>query len=211
LARSLSPDLTDPHVERALDELMAGPGGRYLVGVRHLVHDEPDADWLLRSDVRRGLAALSQHGLAYDLLIRLRELPAAVRTVADFPDLRFVVDHIGKPNIAANAMSPWSELMTGFKDHRNHVWCKLSGMAEESEWRSWTPAQLAPFVEHAVEIFGPDRCMFGSHWPLCLLAGDYRLIKSALEKCIAALSLQERAAIMGASATKAYGLQIPRE
>jgi L-fuconolactonase len=202
-------DLTDPAVERTVTELMGGPDGGYLVGVRHLVHDEPDSDWLLRDDVRRGLGVLDKHGLAYDLLLKVREIPAALRTVADFPKLRFVIDHIAKPNIAANAMSPWAELMDGFKAHRGHVWCKLSGMAEEANWSSWTPEQLAPFVDRVLSIFGPDRCMFGSNWPVCLLAGDYRRIKAALEQCISRLPAAERASVMGGSAIEAYRLRIP--
>jgi len=202
-------DLTHPSVERTVAELMDRPDGRYLVGIRHLVHDEPEADWLLRDDVRRGLAVLDKRGLVYDLLLRVREIPAALRTVADFPTLRFVIDHIAKPNIGANSMSPWAELMGGFKAHRGHVWCKLSGMAEEADWASWTPAQLAPFVDHALEILGPDRCMFGSNWPVCLLAGDYRRIKAALEQCRSTLSADERALVMGSSAINAYRLRIP--
>jgi L-fuconolactonase len=202
-------DLTDPGVERTVAELMDRPDGRYLVGIRHLVHDEPDAGWLLRDDVRRGLAVLDKHGLVYDLLLKIREIPAALRTVADFPTLRFVIDHIAKPNIGANSMSPWAELMGGFKAHRGHVWCKLSGMAEEADWASWTPQQLAPFVDRVLDILGPDRCMFGSNWPVCLLAGDYRRIKAALEECISTLSAAERASVMGGSAIDAYRLSVP--
>jgi L-fuconolactonase len=188
---------------------MDRPDGRYLVGIRHLVHDEPDAEWLLRSDVRRGLAVLSERGLVYDLLLKVREIPAALRTVADFPNLRFVIDHIAKPNIGADAMSPWAELMGEFKTHRGHVWCKLSGMAEEAEWASWTPNHLSPFVDRVIDILGPERCMFGSNWPVCLLAGDYRRIKSALEQCISTLSADERASVMGGSAIEAYRLKVP--
>jgi L-fuconolactonase len=202
-------DLTDPGVERTVEDLLRRPDGRYLVGIRHLVHDEPDPDWLLRDDVRRGLAVLDRHGLAYDLLLKVREIPAALRTVADFPNLRFVVDHIAKPNIAADAVSPWSELMGGFKAHRGHVWCKLSGMAEEANWASWTPEQLQPFVDRVVEVFGPSRCMFGSNWPVCLLAGEYRRIKAALERCLSGLAAAERASVMGGSAIDAYRLTIP--
>ena len=166
-------------------------------------------DWLLRSDVRRGLAVLAERGLVYDLLLKVREIPAALRTVADFPTLRFVIDHIAKPNIGANSMSPWAELMGGFKAHRGHVWCKLSGMAEEADWASWTPKQLVPFVDRVLDILGPDRCMFGSNWPVCLLVGDYRRIKGALEQCISTLSADERASVMGGSAIDAYRLRIP--
>ena len=202
-------DLTDPAAEQSIEALRRRPDGRRLVGIRHLVHDEPDPDWLLRDDVRRGLAAVARQGLTYDLLLKVRELPAALRTVADFPDLRFVVDHIAKPDIAAGAVSRWSELMGGFAAHRGHVWCKLSGMAEEAVWTSWTPEQLRPYVERVLEVFGPDRCMFGSNWPVCLLAGDYRRIKSALEFCLSGLGASERATVMGGSAIEAYRLKLP--
>jgi L-fuconolactonase len=202
--------LADPAVGQILAELKGGPHGRYLVGVRHLVHDEPDPNWLLRDEVRHGLTILAERGLAYDLLLKIREIPAALRTVADFPTLRFVVDHIAKPDIKAGAISPWTELISGFALHRDHVWCKLSGMAEEADWTLWTPNDLKPFIDRALEVFGPNRCMFGSNWPVCLLAGDYRRIKNALEQCIAALSADERAEVMGGSAIAAYELQAPR-
>ena len=148
---------------------MRRPDGGRLIGIRHLVHDEPDPDWLLRDDVRRGHAALGRRGLAYDLLLRVCEIPAALRTVADFPELRFIVDHIAKPDIAANAVSPWS----------------------------------------ALDAFGPSRCMFGSNWPVCLMAGECRRNKAALEFCLTDLSASERAAVMGGSAIEAYRLRIP--
>jgi L-fuconolactonase len=132
-----------------------------------------------------------------------------VRTVAAFPSLRFVVDHIAKPNIRARALSPWAELLGGFASDRDHVWCKLSGMAEEADWTSWRPDDLKPFVDRVLEVFGPNRCMFGSNWPVCLLAGDYRRIKGALEQCIGTLTADQRVGIMGGSAVEAYDLRLP--
>jgi L-fuconolactonase len=202
-------DLTDPAVGDTLAELQGRPDGHFLVGVRHLVHDEPDPNWLVRADVRRGLAVLAARGLVYDLLLRTREIPAAARTVADFPTLRFVVDHIAKPDVKARAMSPWAELIGDFAAHRDHVWCKLSGMAEDADWASWAADDLKPFVDCVLEVFGPDRCMFGSNWPVCLLAGEYGRIKDSLEQCIATLRMDQRAVIMGGSAVEAYGLRLP--
>jgi L-fuconolactonase len=202
-------DLTDPSVGDILAELQARPDGHFLVGVRHLVHDEFDPNWLMGANVRRGLAVLAECGLVYDLLLRTREIPAAVRTVADFPSLRFVVDYIAKPNIKARAMSPWAELIGDFAAHRDHVWCKLSGMAEEADWASWAADDLKPCVDRVLEVFGPDRCMFGSNWPVCLLAGEYGRIKDSLEQCIAPLRMDQRAVIMGGSAVEAYGLRLP--
>jgi L-fuconolactonase len=199
-------DLTDPDVDGTLAGLRARADGRYLVGIRHLVHNEPDANWLLRDDVRRGLEAVGRAGLAYDLLLRIREIPAALKTVEDFPDMRFVVDHIAKPDIRAGAFGPWAELMRRFRPHRGHVWCKLSGMITEADWQAWQPRDLQPYVEEVLGIFGAERCMFGSDWPVCLVAGDYHRVKVALESCVGGLSPAEHAAVMGNSAIAAYQL-----
>ena len=199
-------DLTAPEVATTLARLRARPSGRFLVGIRHLVHDEPDREWLLRQDVRRGLAALEKSGLTFDLLLRPGNIAAAVRTVSDFAGLNFVVDHIAKPDIAKGAFSTWASLMREFGPHRSHVWCKLSGMAEEADWGTWTPRQLRPYIREALDIFGPERCLYGSNWPVCQLAGDYRRIKSALEENLAELSCEQRAAVMGGNAIVAYRL-----
>jgi len=159
--------------------------------------------------VRRGLSVLAETGLTYDLLLKPREIPAALQIVADFPQLRFVIDHIAKPSIRSGETAAWAGLMQGFAAQREHVWCKLSGMAEEADWRTWTPAQLRPYVRKVLDIFGAHRCMFGSNWPVCLLAGEYRRIKSALEENIADLPETERAAVMGGAAVMAYRLPLP--
>jgi L-fuconolactonase len=202
-------DLTAPDVDEVLAALKTRPDGRFLVGVRHQVHDEPDADWLLRPDVRRGLAAVARHGLVYDLLIRPRELPAALETVRAFPALRFVVDHIAKPDIAGGGFEAWSALMRPFATEAGHVWCKLSGMATEANWQSWTPQDLQPYVDEALAIFGPRRCLFGSDWPVCLLAGSYARILDALKEAIAPLSPGERERVLAGSAIELYGLNLP--
>jgi L-fuconolactonase len=199
-------DLTALDVAETLARLRARRSGRFLVGIRHLVHDEPDRAWLLREDVRRGLATLEESELAFDLLLRPADIPAAVRTVSDFAGLNFVVDHIAKPDIASGAFSSWASLMRGFGPHRSHVWCKLSGMAEEADWRTWTADQLRPYINEVLDIFGPERCLYGSNWPVCRLAGDYRRIKSALEENLAELSIGQRAAVMGRNAISAYRL-----
>src|SRR3990172_7701294 len=118
-------DLTAPDVSDVIGALKARPDGHYLVGIRHQVHDEPDADWLLRDDVKRGLKAVERHGLVYDLLLRPRELPAALQTVRAFPELRFVIDHIAKPDIAGGRLNEWSAPMRPFLAEASHVWCKL--------------------------------------------------------------------------------------
>ena len=198
-------DLTCASLAATLDELTGGPGGEYLVGIRHQVHDEADPQWLLRDDVQRGLDVLQGTDLVYDLLTRPRELPAAVQTVDRFASLRFVVDHISKPNIADREFDQWADLMEGFRG-RDNVWCKLSGMVTEADWGNWTPADLAPYIERAVDIFGVDRLLFGSDWPVSLLAASYGDVKRALETNLQALGADDTAKIMGVNATQVYQL-----
>lgn len=200
-------DLTDPAVAETLAELQAQPNGRTLVGIRHQVHDEPDAEWLLRPDVQSGLAAVRDAGLAYDFLVRPRELPAALATARALPEMRFVIDHIAKPPIATGAIDEWSALLEPFRS-LTHVFCKLSGMITEASWTSWTPADLRPYVYRAVDIFGTERVMYGSDWPVCLLAGSYGDVKSALEEALPALSPAERVNVFGGNAMRFYGLEI---
>ena len=200
-------DLTDTAVDSAIAELRAGPGGDRLVGIRHQVHDEPDPDWLLRDDVRRGIRSVGRAGLAYDLLVRSRELPAAREIVATMPDVRFVVDHLAKPPIrdGAGGIQPWADLVASFAGLPNVSW-KISGLVTEADWQRWGPADLAPFVDHALRTFGPGRLIFGSDWPVCLLAATYEEVAAAARELTAGLSDSERAAVFGGNATAVYGL-----
>lgn len=200
-------DLTDHDLPATLAGLKAGTGGQYLVGVRHQVHDEADPQWLLRKDVQRGLQAVQQAGLVYDLLTRPRELPAALETVAKFPDLRFVVDHISKPEIASGEIDNWAALMEGFRRHP-HVWCKLSGMVTEADWQHWTSRDLAPYIAKVLDVFGSERLLYGSDWPVCLLAAPYDRVKKALEENLAALDTASRERIMGGNAIDVYRLPV---
>ncbi len=200
-------DLTDAAVGETLAELKAQPDGETLVGIRHQVHDEKDAEWLLRPDVQRGLAAVQDAGLAYDLLVRPRELPAALATARALPNLRFVLDHIAKPPIAAGKVEAWAALMEPFRGLTN-VSCKLSGMITEAAWTDWTPDDLRPFVATTVDIFGAGRVMFGSDWPVCLLAGEYGVVKSALEEALPPLSRDEWGRVFGGTAIDVYGLKV---
>jgi L-fuconolactonase len=198
-------DLTDPDVGAALDSLHAGPGGRWLVGIRHQVHDEAEADWLGRSDVRRGLAAVAARGLVYDLLVRPRELPAALDCVRALPELRFVIDHIAKPAIAAGGFDQWAPLLRPFGAER-HVWCKLSGLVTEADWGTWTEADLAPYLAEVLAIFGPDRCMMGSDWPVCLLAAEYARTVDVVRQAVAGLPERDQRAVLRQTAITAYHL-----
>jgi L-fuconolactonase len=200
-------DLADPEVAATLAALRDRPGGRALVGVRHQVHDEPDPDWLLRDRVLDGLATVAAAGLVYDLLVRERELPAA-RVVAErLPELTLVVDHLAKPRIREGAMEPWAGDLAALARHPN-VACKVSGLVTEADWTAWTPAQLVPYVAHAAEVFGPERLLFGSDWPVCLLAAGYAEVVAAATEALgrAGLSPAEREAVFGANAHRLYHL-----
>lgn len=198
-------DLTDSRVGATLQELRDGPGGRYLVGVRHQVHDEPDPDWLLRQDVRDGLEAVRDAGLVYDLLVRARELPAALEVARAYPDLRFVIDHMAKPPIAAGELSPWAEAIEPLSRLPN-VFCKVSGLVTEADWSRWTPDDLVPYVSRALEWFGEDRLMVGSDWPVCLLAGTYPRVLDAYRYALGDLGPQARKGIFGQNAWDVYRL-----
>ena len=200
-------DLTDPGVEATLAGLRDGRGGEFLVGIRHMVHDEPDAEWLLRPDVQRGLQAVAHAGLAYDLLLRPRELPAALEVVKAHPHLRFVIDHLAKPEIAMGLIADWTQLIAPFEE-QTHVMCKLSGMVTEANWKTWTPEDLRPYVETVLNVFGTERVMFGSDWPVSLLAADYGRVKSALEAALPPLTAAEEAAILGGNANRFYRLNV---
>ena len=173
-------DLTSPSVAQTLADLVSD----LLVGIRHQVHDEPDPGWLLRDDVQRGIAAVGEAGLVYDLLVRTRELPAARETVQRHPELSLVIDHAAKPRIAAGSWDvDWEEGLARFSDEPN-VACKLSGLVTEADWRSWTPEQLEPYVRRCVGWFGPERCIFGSDWPVCLLAASYAQVVDAVQQIV---------------------------
>lgn len=203
-------DLTDPGVAQTLAELKSGEYGHSLVGVRHQVHDEADEAWLLREDVQHGLGAVAESGLTYDLLVRPRELPAALTVAQDFPHLRFVIDHLAKPPIASGELEPWASLMHEFAGLEN-VACKLSGLVTEAG-PDWTVDDLRPYVRQAVEIFGPNRLMFGSDWPVCLVAADYGTVLRTLREILGEMELQAvepETAIFGGTAMHWYGLTLP--
>ncbi|MDX6532334.1 MAG: L-fuconolactonase [Gaiellales bacterium] len=202
-------DLRDPAIDDVIARLRAGPGGDRLVGIRHQVHDEDDPDWLGQLDVRRGIAAVGRTGLAYDLLVRARELPAARAVVEALPDVRFVVDHLAKPAIRAGTDPAWTAAIDAFRDVPN-AWWKLSGLVTEADWRTWQPADLEPFVDRILEIAGPDRVLFGSDWPVCLLAAPYDVVLATARSLVASLSPTEQAAVLGATAGDVYELAVQR-
>ena len=198
-------DLTAPSVADDLAALCGGPHGGYLKAVRHLVQDEPDPDWLRRPDVARGLRAAAGAGLRYELLVYPHQLPAAVAAATALPDAPFVLDHCAKPRIAEGGWEPWASGVRALA-RRENVTCKLSGLVTEADWTQWTVDGLRRYVDLVLEAFGPHRLMFGSDWPVCLLATTYDRWVSTVDDLIAGLSAGERAAVEGGTARRLYDI-----
>jgi len=201
-------DLTSPGVAEDLRALRAGPGGQALAGIRHLVQAETDPDWLVRPEVLAGLKALGAQGLAYDLLVLPHQLPAAIAAVRAVPELTFVLDHIAKPQIASGGREPWASLIAELATAPN-VFCKLSGMVTEADPAGWTVDDLRPYADVVLQEFGASRVMFGSDWPVCLLAADYGRVVATARELTAGLSATEREAVFGGTAVRAYRLEEP--
>lgn len=195
-------DLTRPDVAEELARLRELPGGRYLKGIRHQVQGEPDPQWLLRADVRRGLAAVADAGLVYDLVVLPHQLPACAEAAAGLPELTFVLDHLGKPPIASGSREPWASDLRALAALPNTV-CKLSGMVTEADPASWTPDDLRPYADVVLDAFGPDRSMFGSDWPVCTLAASYEQVLAVAQELTAPA---ERTQIFETTATRVYDL-----
>jgi L-fuconolactonase len=200
-------DLTSPAIGDELARLRALPGGNALVAIRHQVQEEPDARWLCRPEVRRGLAAVAAAGLSYDLVITAGQLPAVLDTVRALPDLRFVLDHGGKPRIAAGELEPWRGQIAELARCANAT-VKLSGLVTEAAHDAWTVDALRPYADALLESFGPARVMYGSDWPVCLLAASYDRVIEAADGLTAGLASSERADVFGATAVRSYGLDV---
>jgi len=200
-------DLTSLDVVRALAALREGPGGEYLVGIRHQVQGESDPRWLMRPDVLRGLAEVAEAGLVYDLVVRPHQLAAAYETARLLPDLTFVLDHAGKPPIASGALRPWADTVRLLAALPNTV-CKLSGMVTEADWDRWSVEDLRPYADTVLDAFGPRRLMFGSDWPVCRLAATYAEVVDAAKELTAELHLTERREVFTGTALRTYGLTV---
>jgi predicted TIM-barrel fold metal-dependent hydrolase len=198
-------DLTSPDVAERLRALAAQPGADKLVGIRHQVQSEPDPRWLTRPEAIRGLAAIAEAGLVYDLVITPGQLTAAADAAEALPDLVFILDHLGKPPIASRVLEPWRSALKRLAALPNTV-CKLSGAVTEADWHRWKLADLRPYAETVLEAFGPDRLMFGSDWPVCTLAAEYADVLDAAVDLTAMLSPDERTAVFAGTATRVYGL-----
>lgn len=201
-------DLAAPDVAERIARLRELPGGDRLVGIRHQVQDEPDARWLARPEVRRGIRAVGAAGLAYDLLVLTPQLRSARDVVEDLPEVRFVVDHLAKPGIAAQQWDPWDAGISAIGALPNAS-AKLSGLVTEARWDAWKPDDFRRYADHALRVFGPDRLMFGSDWPVCLLAAGYGEVFDLAHELTAGLSPAEREAVFGGTAARTYQLPEP--
>lgn len=195
-------DLCSVEAEHQLEKYASSP---WLKGVRHVIQDEPDVQFVLRDDFQRGIALLQQYNLAYDLLVSKEQLPYAVELVKMFPEQRFVLDHLAKPDIKAGTVSPWKEALYSLSEQPN-VYCKLSGMITEADWTNWKQEDFAPYLNIALEAFGPDRVMFGSDWPVCTVAGTYAQVLEIITKHTSCMSEVEKQMIFGGTCATFYQL-----
>ncbi len=181
-------------------------GNTLLKGLRHIVQDESDDYFINRADFNAGIAALAGSNLVYDILIYERHLPVAAEFVDRHPNQIFVLDHIAKPRIKGRVIEPWRKNMFELA-RRGNVYCKLSGMVTEADWTNWSKADLQPYIDGALEAFGPSRLLAGSDWPVCLLACPYRKWFELLGDFLGELSGAERDLVFGGVATKVYSLR----
>jgi L-fuconolactonase len=178
-----------------------------LRGVRHIVQSEPDDHFMLRPDFCRGIAKLKDFDLTFDILIYPRQLPAAIELAQKFPDQKFVLDHLAKPLIRTKEIGPWGRQIKVLASNPN-VYCKLSGLVTEANWTNWQPADFDPYLDVAFDAFGVDRLMFGSDWPVCLLAASYCQVREIIEQYITRFQIDCRAKILGLNAVHFYGLTV---
>ena len=195
-------DLRDKNVDSVLE---AYSSNKKMKGFRHIVQGEADHNFLIRPDFLKGISHLEKYGYVYDILIFPHQLGAALEFVKQFPNQKFIIDHMAKPYIKDGFYDGWAVLMAEIANYEN-VFCKLSGMITEADYNSWPPAQITPYMDLVLQAFGPERVLFGSDWPVCLVAGSYTDVKNVVTNCIAELSLAEQSAIMGENAMRFYDL-----
>ena len=195
-------DLRSPDVERQLEEFSQH---EKLVGVRHVVQDEVDDNFMLGHQFQDGIRALAQFDLTYDILIYPRQLPAAIRLAENFPDQPFVLDHIAKPFIKDAVLEPWASEIRDLAKHP-HVMCKLSGMITEAKLNQWQPADFVPYLDVILHAFTPDRLMFGSDWPVALLSGRYIDAYQLVADYVRPLGVEGERKVFGENACRFYGI-----
>jgi L-fuconolactonase len=175
-------------------------------GIRHLIHEEPDPDWLLQSTVMESLGILDEQRMTFDVVSVLPRHLEHVSTIAErHPSLKVVIDHLSKPPIRDRGWAPWAPLLARAAEHQN-VYAKVSGLNTASHPENWSAEDLKPYIDHALKCFGADRLMFGSDWPVAILAGDYQKVWEETNKCIMGLDRHERASLLGGTAKSFYRL-----
>jgi L-fuconolactonase len=197
-------DLRSPDIRSQLKMLACNPK---LVGIRHIVQSEPDDRFLLQPEFLRGISALEEFDLAYDILIYPKHLPIASEFVERFPRQRFVLDHLAKPPIKSGEIDTWAQGIRRLAEFPN-VFCKLSGLVTEADWQHWQPAQIIPFLDVAVESFGPDRLMIGSDWPVCLVAAPYARTMNVVKTYLMTQEPEWQDAVLGDNAQKFWRLRL---
>jgi L-fuconolactonase len=196
-------DFCSPKIE---ERLQFFSGYKKLCGFRHIAQAEPDDQFLVGRDFTRGISLLREYGFAYDILIYPKQLPAAIELAARFPEQRFVVDHLAKPLIKDGCREPWASYMRTIAQNAN-VFCKVSGLVTEADWLHWKPEDVHPYLDVVFEAFGPERLLFGSDWPVCLLAASYRQVKQLIETYVDAHAAHHKEDIFGGNAIRFYGLK----
>ncbi|MFC4871699.1 amidohydrolase family protein [Negadavirga shengliensis] len=195
-------DLQSPDLRERLNAYLPF---QKLKGFRHVLQDEADPDFILRPDFQKGLEAIFEAGYSYDLLVYPHQLKGAIKTVKNFPEAAFVLDHIAKPDVRSNRLGEWEDLMEELAGSSS-VFCKLSGMVTEADWDSWHVEDFFPYLDVVIEAFGEDRVMYGSDWPVCLLAADYGQVKDILDKYLEDYPDETKAKIWGGNAAGFYRL-----
>ena len=195
-------DLCSTDLPSQLETFAAHPN---FVGVRHMVQDEPDDEFVLRAEFLNGISQLKQYDLTYDLLLHPKHLRAATQLVQKFPEQPFVLDHIGKPRIAEGILLPWQEDLCELARSKN-VLCKLSGMVTEAKWNRWRPSEFVPYLDSVVAAFSLERLMIGSDWPVCLLSADYTSAMRIVMDYVQQFSPAEQSGIVGENCARFYGI-----
>lgn len=196
-------DLRTENIRQQLARFANNPK---FLGVRHIVQSEADDRFLLQPEFLRGIGMLTEFNLSYDILIYPRHLPVAAEFVGRFPSQRFVLDHMAKPLIKSRGVEPWSQDIRDLAKFPN-VFCKLSGLVTEADWQSWKPNDIAPYLEVAMDCFGPDRLMIGSDWPVCTVAGSYSRVLNLVMEFLGKYSESVREAVLGGTAMKFWDLK----
>ena len=200
-------DLESIDIRPQLEKYLSHPGAKNLVSIRDIAQDKPDPNWFLREDVIKNIHRIAEYGLTFDILTKPPQLAAAVEMVKQSPQNTFVLDHISKPYIAKNKMQPWADQISEIASHEN-VFVKVSGLFTEANWHNWNYQTFAPYLDHILNTFTPARMMFGSDWPVCLLAATYTDTINLMEEFVKEFSISEQELFWANTAKRAYKLKV---